>query len=167
MKSVIKASRILVLLTLAGTLVSCGGRGKEGGGQAPAKRGSVSKAADEIPASSDPNPHMERFRFGDQTDSDGIVVRERSTLPPDSMVAMSFYVRNVAPGTQVRFVWSEADTGTGKGEESKAVADKGFVTLQQRPFPEGSYRVTMYYKQPDAKSWTMLGTHDFKIKRPS
>lgn len=167
MKSVRKPSRVLALLTLMGMLVSCGGGGKERGGQAPARRSSASKAADEIPASSDPNVHMERFRFGDQTDSDGIVVRERSTLPPDSMVAMSFYVRNVAAGTQVRFVWSEADTGTAKGEETKAIGDKGFMALQQRPFPEGSYRVTMYYKQPDGKSWAMLGTHDFTIKRPS
>jgi hypothetical protein len=167
MKFAIKAPRVLVLLTLAGVLVSCGG-GKERRAEARGGASPVSKAADDIPASNDPSVHMERFRFGDKTDADGIVVRERSALPPDSMVAMSFYVRNVPSGTQVRIVWSDTATDTAKGEETGPVGDKGFVTFKHaKPFPVGKYRVTMYYKQPEGKSWAMLGTHDFKVGGPS
>jgi hypothetical protein len=156
--------RFLALLTLAAMFVACGGGEK---GEAPARTGgkaAVSKATDDIPSSSNTGMYVDRYRFGDSTDSDGIVVRETSVIPPGSTAAMSFYVRNVPAGTQVRIVWNDAPKNTSIGEEIKPVGDKGFVTFKQAsPSSEGSYRVNMYVKQPAGKGWDNLGTHDFRV----
>ena len=107
---------------------------------------------------------MDRYRFGDTTDSDGIVVRETSVIRPGSTAALSFYVRNVPSGTQVRVVWTDLAKNAAMGEEVKPVGGKGFVTFKQAsPSPEGSYRVNMYYKQPQGPGWSNLGSHDFRV----
>jgi hypothetical protein len=145
-------------------LVACGGSKKNG---APARSGgrpAVSKATDDIPSSSRADMYVDRYRFGDATDADGIVVKETSVIRPGSTAAMSFYVRNVPAGTQVRVVWNDVTKNAALGEEVKPVGDKGFVTFKQAsPSPEGSYRVNMYFKQPASKGWDNLGTHDFRV----
>jgi hypothetical protein len=169
-----KSLRVLPLLTLAAVLIACGGKKSEtsagGGGkksEAPAKSGrraAVSKATDDIPSSSRTDLWVDRYRFGDATDADGIVVRETSVIAPGSTAAMSFYVRNVPAGTQVRIVWNDPAKNAAMGEEVKPVGDKGFVTFKQAsPSPEGNYRVNMYFKQPASTGWDNLGTHDFRV----
>ena len=167
-----KTLKVLPLLALAAVLVACGGGKKEevsaGGGkkaEAPARsRPAVSKATDDIPSSNRTDLFMDRYRFGDSTDPDGIVVRETSVIAPGSAAAMSFYVRNVPAGTQVRVVWNDPAKNAAMGEEVKPIGDKGFVTFKQAsPSPEGNYRVNMYYKMPQSKGWDNLGTHDFKV----
>jgi hypothetical protein len=170
-----KSLKVLPLLTLAAALVACGGSKKEqasagGGGkksEAPAtdsRRAAVSKATDDIPSSNRTDLWVDRYRFGDTTDADGIVVRETSVIAPGSTAAMSFYVRNVAAGTEVRVVWNDPAKNAAMGEEVKPVGDKGFVTFKQAsPSPEGSYRVKMYYKQPQSPGWSDLGSHDFIV----
>ena len=169
-----KSLKVLPLLTLAAALVACGGCKQEevsagGGGkkaEAPARssRPAVSKATDDIPSSNRTDLWVDRYRFGDTTDADGIVVRETSVIAPGSAAAMSFYVRNVPAGTQVRVVWNDPAKNSATGEEVKPVGDKGFVTFKQAsPSPEGNYRVNMYYKMPQSKGWDNLGTHDFRV----
>jgi hypothetical protein len=169
-----KALKVLPLLALAGMLIACGGGKKsEALAGAPGKkseapsggaRPAVSKASDDIPSSSRTELYVDRYRFGDTTDADGIVLKETSLIPPGSTAAMSFYVRNVPAGTQVRVVWNDLGKNAAMGEEVKPVGEKGFVTFKQAsPSPEGSYRVTMYYKQPQAAGWSNLGTHDFIV----
>ena len=158
-----KFPKFLAVLTLAAMLVACGGSKKH---EAPARgggRSAVSKATDDIPSSSRTDLYVDRYRFGDATDADGIVVKETSMIPPGSTAAMSFYVRNVPTGTQVRIVWNDL-TKNATAEEVKPVGDKGLVTFKQAsPSPEGSYRVNMYVKQPGSKGWDNLGTHDFRV----
>lgn len=169
-----KSPKFLAVLTLAAMLVACDGSGKNeasasGGSkkEAPAKgggRAAVSKATDDIPSSSRADMYVDRYRFGDFTDADGIVVKETSAIPPGSTAAMSFYVRNAPTGTQVRVVWNDLTKNAAMGEEVKPVGDKGFVAFKQAsPSPEGSYRVNMYFKQPASKGWDNLGTHDFRV----
>ena len=158
-----KSPRLPLVLTLAVMLVACGGGEKNattaGGGGRPA----VSKATDEIPSSNRTGLYLDHFRFGDGTDADGIVVKETSVIRPGSTAAMSFYVRNVPSGTQVRVVWNDL-TRNAAVEEVKPVGDKGLATFKQAsPSPEGSYRVNMYVKQPENKGWDTLGTHDFRV----
>jgi hypothetical protein len=162
--------RVLVVLTLAAMLVACGRTNKDEASasrreEAPARgRAAVSKATDDIPTSSRKDMFVDRYRFGDGTDSDGIVVKETSLIPPGSVAAMSFYVRNVPTDTQVRIVWNDITKNAAVGEEVKPVGDKGLVTFKQAaPSPEGSYRVNMYFKQPASKGWDNLGTHDFRV----
>jgi hypothetical protein len=166
-----KSLKVLALLAIA-ALFACEGKKGEapaaGGGktsEAPARgKGGVSKATDDVPSSSRTDLYMDRYRFGDNTDADGIVVRETSVIPPGSTAAMSFYVRNVPAGTQVRIVWNDSAKNTSLGEEVKPIGDKGFVTFKQAsPSPEGNYRVNMYYKLPTSGGWSPLGTHDFKV----
>jgi len=168
-----KSLRVLPLLTLAAVFIACGGKKSEtsagGGGkkgEVPARSGrpAVSKATDDIPSSGRTDLYVDRYRFGDATDADGIVVRETSVIAPGSTAAMSFYVRNVPAGTQVRIVWNDVTKNAAIGEEVKPVGDKGFVTFKQaNPSPEGSYRVNMYFKQPASKGWDNLGTHEFRV----
>jgi len=170
-----KSLKAFPLLTLAAVLVACGESKKEqapagGGGkksEAPAtgsRRAAVSKATDDIPSSNRTDLYVDRYRFGDTTDADGIVVKETSLIPPGSTAAMSFYVRNVPAGTQVRIVWNDLAKNAATGEEVKPVGDKGRVTFKQAsPSPEGNYRVNMYYKLPGGNSWDNLGTHDFRV----
>jgi hypothetical protein len=95
------------------------------------------------------------------------VIKETSLLRPGDTAVVSLYVRNVAPGTQVRLVWTDVATSAAKGEEVKPVADKGFVAFKQASsLPDGSYRLTMSFKQPSSKTWENLGTHDFKVGNP-
>jgi hypothetical protein len=164
--------RVLVVLTLAAMLVACGRTNKGEASasrkeEAPARgggRAAVSKATDDIPTSSRKDMFVDRYRFGDATDSDGIVVKETSLIPPGSIAAMSFYVRNVPTDTQVRIVWNDITKNAATGEEVKPVGDKGLATFKQAsPSPEGSYRVNMYYKLPQSKGWDNLGTHDFIV----
>ncbi len=167
-----RSLKVFPVLTLAATLAagSCGkseapgvGAGKKS--EAPARgKGGVSKATDDIPSSSRTDLYVDRYRFGDATDADGIVVKETSVIPPGSVAAMSFYVRNVPAGTQVRIVWNDVGKNVAVGEEVKPIGDKGFVTFKQSsPSPEGNYRVNMYYKFPQAAGWSNLGTHDFRV----
>ena len=168
-----KSHKVLLLLTLAVVLVGCGGGKKNeapaGGGkkvEAPTRssRPAVSKATDDIPSSRRTDLWVDRYRFGDSTDADGIVVRETSAIAPGSTAAMSFYVRNAPAGTQVRVVWNDPAKNAAMGEEVKPVGDKGFVTFKQAsPSPEGNYRVNMYYKMPQGRGWDNLGSHDFKV----
>ncbi len=169
-----KLLKVFSLLTLATALAACGCRKSEapGGGagkksEAPAsgsRRAAVSKRTDDVPTSSRTDLYVDRYRFGDTTDADGVVVRETSVIAPGSTAAMSFYVRNVPAGTQVRIVWNDPAKNAAIGEEVKPVGDKGFVTFKQAsPSPDGNYRVNMYYKLPQSKGWDNLGTHDFKV----
>ena len=168
-----KSLKVLPLLTIVAMLVACGGGKKNeapagGGGkksEPPARgRAAVSKATDDIPTSNRADLYVDHYRFGDTTDADGIVVKETSVLAPGSTAAMSFYVRNVPAGTQVRVVWNDLAKNAPMGEEVKPVGDKGFVSFKQAsPSPEGSYRVNMYYKQPQGPGWNNLGTHDFRV----
>lgn len=156
--------RFLAVLTLATMFVACGGGEKSAAPARSGGRSAVSKATDDIPSSSNTGMHVDRYRFGDATDSDGIVVRETSVIPPGSTAAMSFYVRNAPAGTQVRIVWNDTTKNAATGEEVKPVGDKGFMTFKQAsPSAEGSYRVNMYFKQPTSKGWETLGTHDFRV----
>jgi hypothetical protein len=170
-----KLPQFLVLLTLATVLLACGGgktsEAPTGGGgkkaEAPARGGSraaVSKATDDIPSSNRTEMYVDRYRFGDSTDADGIVVKETSVIAAGSTAAMSFYVRNAPAGTQVRIVWNDTAKNAAIGEETKPLGDKGFVTFKQAsPAPEGNYRVNMYFKRPESKGWDNLGTHDFRV----
>jgi hypothetical protein len=169
-----KFPKIPSVLMLAAMLVACGGGkknetaasggSKKDGAPASGGRPAVSKATDDIPSSSRTDMYVDRYRFGDATDADGIVVKETSVIPPGSTAAMSFYVRNSAAGTQVRIVWNDITKNAATGEEVKPVGDKGLVTFKQAsPSPEGSYRVNMYFKQPASKGWDNLGTHDFRV----
>jgi hypothetical protein len=159
-----KTTKVLAALTVTAGLLACGGGKKS---EAPARgggRAAVSKATDDIPSSSRTEMYVDRYRFGDATDADGIVVKETSVIPPGSTAAMSFYVRNAPAGTQVRVVWNDITKNAAIGEEVKPVGDKGFVTFKQpSSSPEGSYRVNMYFKQPAGKGWDNLGTHDFRV----
>lgn len=159
-----KTTKVLAALTVTAGLLACGGGRKD---EAPARGGgkaAVSKATDDIPSSSRTDMYVDRYRFGDATDADGIVVKETSLIPSGSTAAMSFYVRNSPAGTQVRIVWNDITKNAATGEEVKPLGDKGFVTFKQAsPSPEGSYRVNMYFKQPSSKGWDNLGTHDFKV----
>ena len=159
-----KLPRVVLMLTLGAVLGICGCSKKSeapaGGGGKPA----MSKARDDIPTSNRTDLYVDRYRFGDTTDADGIVVRETSVIAPGSTAAMSFYVRNVPGGTQVRIVWNDIGKNAAVGEEVKPVGDKGFVTFKQaRPAPEGSYRVNMYFKLPQGTGWSNLGSHDFRV----
>jgi hypothetical protein len=168
-----KVKNVPLALTLAATLAAsgCGKRSEApaagaGKSEAPARSGrpAVSRATDDTPSSSRTDLFVDRYRFGDTTDADGIVVRETSVIAPGSAAAMSFYVRNVPAGTQVRVVWNDPGKNAAMGEEVKPVGDKGFVTFKQAsPSPEGNYRVNMYYKPPQGKGWENLGTHDFRV----
>ena len=168
-----KFTSFLLMLMLAAILVACGcsrkteapaGGGKKAEAPARSSRPAVSKATDDIPSSNRTEMYVDRYRFGDATDADGIVVKETSVIPPGSTAAMSFYVRNAPAGTQVRVVWNDTTKNTAIGEEVKPVGDKGYVTFKQAsPSPEGSYRVNMYYKQPQGPGWSNLGTHDFRV----
>jgi hypothetical protein len=168
-----KSLKVFPLLAAAAMLVACGGKKSEApaaeGGkrtEAPARssRQAVSKATDDIPTSNRADLYVDHYRFGDTTDADGIVVRETSVIPSGSIAAMSFYVRNVPGGTQVRVVWNDLARNAAIGEEVKPVGDKGFVTFKQAsPSPDGSYRVNMYYKPSQGAGWSNLGTHDFKV----
>jgi hypothetical protein len=167
-----KSPKFLAVLTLAAMLVACGGSKKNEASAskkdgAPARgggRAAVSKATDDIPSSSRTDLYVDRYRFGDATDANGIVVKETSVIPPGSTAAMSFYVRNAPAGTQVRIVWNDLAKNAAMGDEVKPVGDKGFVTFKQTsPSPEGSYRVNMYFKQPASNGWDNLGTHDFRV----
>ncbi len=169
-----KLTKVPLTLTLAAILVACGcskkseapaaGAGKKSEAPARSGRPAVSKATDDIPSSNRTDLYVDRYRFGDTTDADGIVVRETSLIAPGSTAAMSFYVRNVPAGTQVRIVWNDPVKNAALGEEVKPVGDKGFVTFRQAsPSPEGNYRVNMYYKMPQGRGWDNLGSHDFKV----
>ncbi len=169
-----KPLRIIPFLTLAATFAATGCRKSDApaGGSAATKseapstsgRPALSKASDDIPSSTRTDLYMDRYRFGDTTDADGIVVRETSVIAPGSTAAMSFYVRNVPAGTQVRVVWNDPARNVAMGEEVKPVGDKGFVTFKQTSAsPEGNYRVNMYFKLPQGKGWDNLGTHDFRV----
>jgi hypothetical protein len=166
MKSVLSAARCLALVAATAGLISCGGR-KEASAPGGGGKPSGSKAADDVPTTNNPAVYVDHFRFGDAADADGVVVRETSTLRPGATAAISLYVRNVAPGTEVRMIWNDLATNTPKGELVKPIADKGFVTFKQAsPLPEGSYRLNMSYKKPNGKAWENLGTHDFKVGNP-
>ena len=159
-----KSPKVLLPLTLAALLAACGcGKTNE----APAggsSRAAVSKRTDDIPSSNRTDLYVDHYRFGDSTDADGIVVKETSVIRPGSTAAMSFYVRNVPPGTQVRVVWNDLAKNAAIGEEAKPVGEKGLVTFKQAsPPPDGSFRVNMYFKLPTSKGWDNLGTHDFKV----
>jgi hypothetical protein len=169
-----KSAKVFLTLTLSAALAACGCSKKNeasaGGGkksEAPARgggRAAVSKRTDDIPSSSRTDMYVDRYRFGDATDADGIVVKETSVIPPGSTAAMSFYVRNAPAGTQVRIVWNDITKNAAIGEEVKPVGDKGFLTFKQaNPSPEGNYRVNMYFKQPASTGWDNLGTHDFRV----
>jgi hypothetical protein len=159
-----KTPKVLVALTVTVGLVACGGSKKDGAQASGGGRAAVSKATDDVPSSNRTDLYVDRYRFGDATNPDGIVVKETSVIPPGSTAAMSFYIRNAPTGTQVRIVWNDITTNVATGEEVKPVGDKGFVTFKQAsPSPEGSYRVNMYFKQPASKGWDNLGTHDFRV----
>lgn len=168
-----KFLKLLPLLALAAALVACQGKKSEapaaGGDKASeappsSSKAAVSKATDDIPTSNRADLYVDHYRFGDTTDADGIVVRETSAIPPGSIAAMSFYVRNAPAGTQVRVVWNDLTKNASIGEEVKPVGDKGFMAFKQAsPSPEGSYRVNMYFKPSQGAGWSNLGTHDFKV----
>jgi hypothetical protein len=158
-------------LGLLALLVACGKSGKDGAAPAAgstAGKAAVSKAADDIPSSNRTGMYVDRFRFGDATDADGVVIKETSLLSPGAPPAMSLYIRNAPSGTQMRVVWNDLAKNAALGEEVKAVGDKGFVAFKKAsPLPEGSYRATMSYKQSAAKTWENLGSHDFKVGNKS
>jgi hypothetical protein len=159
-----KFPKLLAVLTLAAMLFACGGGKRNEASARGGGRAAASKATDEIPSSSRTGMYVDRYRFGNATDADGIVVNETSVILPGSTAAMSFYVRNVPAGTQVRIVWNDVAKNTAMGEKVKPIGDKGFVTFKQAsPSPEGSYRVNMYFKQPQSPGWSNLGTHDFTV----
>jgi hypothetical protein len=156
-----------IALGVAVLLVACGEKGGASSGGSAGKA-AVSKAADDIPSSNRTGFYVDRFRFGDSTDSDGIVVKEMSSLPAGAAPAMSLYLRNAPPGTQVRVVWNDLAGNTKVGEEVKPVGDKGFVAIKKAaPLPDGSYRATMSYKPGPDKAWENLGSHDFKVGNKS
>ena len=162
------AAVFVACVGLAALLVACGKSGKDGAsapaGGGGAGKAAVSKAADDVPSSNKAGIYVDHFRFGDATDGDGIVVKESSLLSPGAPPAMSLYIRNAPAGTQMRLVWNDLATNAALGEEVKPVGDKGFVAFKKAaPLPEGSYRVTMSYKQAPDKPWENLGSHDFKV----
>ncbi len=125
---------------------------------------SVSKATDDIPTSNRKDMYVDRFRFGDVTDADGIVTHEVDQIPAGSTAAMSFYVHNAPAGTQVRIVWKDLDSNAEASEPVKSIGSKGLVAFQlPKPLAEGSYRLDMFYRPPEAKQWQTLGTHPFKV----
>jgi len=130
--------KILVLLALAGLLVACG------------------KETTSTGRSSERNP----FRFGVSPDANGTVTRETDLIPAGSTPAMSMYVPPA--GTQVRTVWKDLANNAEMGEQVKLTGSEGFVAFQQ-PLSEGSYRVDIYYKSPEAKQWQTAGSHAFKV----
>ena len=139
--------KILLLLGLAAALVTCG---KEAGQATP----SAGKAGTDI--------HTNPFKFGDSTDAKGKVTHEGDLIPAGSAAAMSFYVRNAPARTQVRVAWMDVASKVVVGEEVKPLDGDGFVAFQ-KPLPEGSYRVEMFHKIPEAKEWRYLGTHVFRV----
>ena len=153
-------------LGLAALLVACGQSGNGGassGGRSTGKP-AVSKAADDIPSTNRTGFHVDRFRFGDTADADGIVVKETSALPSGASPAISLYLRNAPAGTQVRVVWNDLAKNAALGEDVKPIGDKGFVAIKKAaPLPDGSYRATMSYKPGPDRAWENLGTHDFKV----
>ena len=162
-----KSLRVFPLLMLAVVLVACGGSKRN---EAASRGGGVAGNArdDDIPTNTSSALYVDHYRFGDATDASGKVVRETSVIPPGSTAAMSFYVRNVPTGTEVRIVWKDLTKNADIGDDAKPVSDKGFVTFKQaKPLPEGSYRVGMYVKQPKSKEWQSLGTHDFRVGHAS
>jgi hypothetical protein len=140
--------KLLPPLALVAVLVACGKEPASAGG------------------SDGTGIHTNPFRFGDAVGTDGIVVRETSVIPPGSLAAMSFNVRNAPAGTQVRIIWKDIAKNADTGEQVKQIGSKGFVAFQQTsPLPEGSYRVDMFYKPPGAKEWQNLGSHTFRVGR--
>ena len=159
-----------IALGLAASLVACGD-GKTSGapkGGSGAGKPAVSKAADDIPSKNMTGLYVDRFRFGNATDTDGIVVKETSLLPAGSPPAVSLYIRNAPAGTQMRVVWNDLANNAALGEEVKPVGDKGFVAFKKAaPLPDGSYRMAMSYKTAPDKAWENLGSHDFKVGNKS
>jgi hypothetical protein len=149
-------TKLASALAIVGVLVACGKEPTSagGGGGGGGKGGSTTEV------------HTDPFRFGDAVDGNGTVMRETSVIPPSARPAVSFNVRNVPAGTQVRVLWKDVAKNADAGEEVKPIADKGFVAFQRpQPLPEGSYRVDMFYKLPEAKDWRYLGTHLFTVGR--
>lgn len=132
--------KMFVLLAFAGVFVACGKETKStgrGGGRDP-------------------------FLFGDKADANGTVTHETDLIPPDSAAAMSLYIPNAPAGTQVRAVWKDLASKADAGEQVKPTGSRGFVAFQQ-PLPEGSYRVDIFYKSPEAKQWQSAGSHLFRV----
>ncbi len=173
-----KTTKFLAVLTLTAVLVACGGsktsEAPASGGSkkdgAPARGGNsaVSKATDEVPTSNRKEMYLDRYRFGDSTDADGIVVRESDWIPAGSTAAISLFLRNAPAGSELRLVWNDVGAKSSVGEEVKPVGDKGFVTFKQaRSLPEGKYRAELYFREPATKEWKDLGGHDFKVGKKS
>ena len=161
---------LFVSLGLATLLVACGESGKTGATPAGSRAGkpAVSKATDDVPSGNRTGFYVDHFRFGDTTDADGIVVKESSVIPPGSTPAVSLYIRNAPAGTQMRVVWNDIGANAALGEEVKPVGDKGFVAFKRAAaLPEGSYRLTMSYKQSPTGAWENLGSYDFKVGNKS
>ena len=129
---------MLVLLALAEVFVACGKETKSTGRS----------------GGTDP------FRFGVSPDANGTVTRETDVIPAGSTAAMSLYIPPA--GTQVRTVWKDLATNADVGEQVKLTGSKGFAAFEQ-PLPEGSYRVDIFYKSPEAKQWQNAGSHGFRV----
>jgi hypothetical protein len=136
--------KILSLLALAAVFVACGKEAKSAG------------------RSGEPDP----FRFGVSPDANGTVIHETDAIPAGSAAAMSFYIPNVPAGTQVRTVWKDLASNADAAEQIKTTGSRGFVAFQQ-PLPEGSYRVDITYKAPEAAQWRSAGTHLFRVGKKS
>ncbi len=136
--------KMFPLLALAAVLVACGKEATSAG------RGGGTDI------------HTDPFKFGDSTDAKGKVTHEGDFIPAGSAAAMSFNVRNAPARTQVRAVWMDVASKVEVGEEVKPIDSDGFVAFQ-KPLPEGSYRVEMSHKLPEAKEWRYLGTHLFRV----
>jgi hypothetical protein len=157
---------LFVSLGLAALLVACSDSGKSGATAAGSRAGkpAISKATDDVPSGNRTGLYVDHFRFGDTTDADGIVVKESSVLPPGSTAAVSLYIRNAPAGTQMRIVWNDLGKDAALGEDVKPLGDKGFVAFKKAAaLPEGSYRLTMSYKQSPTGAWEKLGSYDFKV----
>jgi hypothetical protein len=134
--------KILIPLALAGVLVACGKETKStgrSGGRDP-------------------------FRFGVSPDANGTVTLETDVIPAGSAAAMSFYV--LPPGIQVRTVWKDLASNAEAVEQVKTTGSRGFVAFQQS-LPEGSYRVDIFSKPPEAKQWQNGGSHSFRVGKKS
>jgi hypothetical protein len=153
-----KFPKILVLLALAVVLVACGKEANSAGKETNST-GKETKATARISAS-------EPFRFGDAADASGTVTHETDAIPAGSTASVSFYVPDAPAGTQVRTVWKNLTGNATAPEQVKPTGDRGFVAFQQA-LPEGSYRVELFSKAPEAKQWQGMGSHTFKVGKKS
>jgi hypothetical protein len=149
-----RIARVFAVLAVVGALLACG---KEAAT-------SAAPAAPAAKSGSRTDVYTDPFRFGDAVDAEGVVVKETSVIPTNSLAAVSFYLHNVPEGTQVRVLWKDVVKNADVGEEVKPIGNKGFVSFRQpKSLPDGNYRVDMFFKPPNTKDWQSLGDHTFTV----